>query len=127
MASLVHKVRSTGSPTYLQALVSDYRPARQLRSSKQLFFAVLERDFHHPVYASVSFTRLRLSYGAHVLATNYVSRLKLTERRVEALYKIGISFQLSCHKFLTTLNETVSANRHLSDLEADWSSVDCRC
>ena len=37
VASLVHKVRSTGSPAYLQALVSDYTPARQLRSSKQLF------------------------------------------------------------------------------------------
>ena len=37
VASLVHKVLSTGSPAYLQALVSDYTPARQLRSSKQLF------------------------------------------------------------------------------------------
>ena len=37
VASLVHKVRSTGSSAYLQALVSDYTSARQLRSSKQLF------------------------------------------------------------------------------------------
>ena len=37
VASRVHKVRSTGSPAYLQALVSEYTSARQLRSSKQLF------------------------------------------------------------------------------------------
>jgi len=36
VASLVYKVRLTGSPAYLQALVSDYTPTRQLRSSKQL-------------------------------------------------------------------------------------------
>jgi len=35
VASLVHKVRSTGRPAYLQALISDYTPARQLRSSRQ--------------------------------------------------------------------------------------------
>jgi len=37
VALLVYKVRSTGSPAYLQALVSDYTPTRQLRSSNQLF------------------------------------------------------------------------------------------
>ena len=38
VASLVYKVLSTGSPTYLQALVSDYTPTRHLlKSSKQLF------------------------------------------------------------------------------------------
>jgi len=37
VASLVYKARSTGSPAYLQALVSDYMPTRQLLSSKQLF------------------------------------------------------------------------------------------
>jgi len=37
VASLVYKVRSTGSPAYLQALVSNYTPTRHLQSSKQLF------------------------------------------------------------------------------------------
>ena len=37
VASLVYKVRSTGSPAYLQALVSDYMPTRHLPLSKQLF------------------------------------------------------------------------------------------
>jgi len=41
VASLVYKVLSTGSPAYLQALVSDYTPTRHLRSSKQLFLLKL--------------------------------------------------------------------------------------
>jgi len=37
VASVVYKVWSAGSPSYLQALVGDYTPTRQLQLSKQLF------------------------------------------------------------------------------------------
>ena len=36
VAILAYKVRSTGSPVYLKSSVTDYLPARQLRSSGQL-------------------------------------------------------------------------------------------
>lgn len=40
LASLVFKIRSTGAPSYLRSLITDYVPSRQLRSSAQ---SLLER------------------------------------------------------------------------------------
>ena len=54
LATLAFKIRSTGSPAYLQSAVSDYVPSRQLRSSSMVLLAetptrtvIARRAFSH--------------------------------------------------------------------------------